>query len=292
MLFLAEISPSTGTFWNYSNPAPGLVAAGLFFLFLICVGTALDVGLVLHWIKRPVRLKKLEEQLAFRALPGRILLIFVGILVAFYLHTAWLYVRLFSSSEVVPQTVIFQAVLFYLPVLAGLALLLRYTAIRHRDLFGIEWKKAPKMFGLSAVLYLAMLPPLWLISALYQLVLKQAGYDFYLQDVAQVLTDPASWPVRTALFFIVIIGAPVFEEIVFRGVLLPFLVRRAGLWPGILLVSLLFGGLHLHLPSFLPLFLLSVVFCLTYARTRSLLVPIGMHMLFNGVTVVLLLLMG
>jgi membrane protease YdiL (CAAX protease family) len=157
---------------------------------------------------------------------------------------------------------------------------------------GLRCKKTGRLLGLSLILYLAILPPLWLVSAIYQLLLHQAGCDFYLQDVATLLTAPAPWFLRAALFFIVIIVAPVFEEIVFRGVLLPVLVRCAGFWPGIILISLIFGGLHLHLPSFLPLFLLSLVFCLAYARTKSLWVPIGMHMAFNGVTVILLLLMG
>jgi len=69
-------------------------------------------------------------------------------------------------------------------------------------------------------------------------------------------------------------------------------VRRTGFWTGTALVSLIFAGLHWHLPSLLPLFLLSAMFSLAYARTQSLLVPMGMHAAFNGVTVALLLLMG
>ena len=259
MLFLAEITPSTGMFWEYSNPPPGMIAAGIFFLALICVGVAVDVGMVLYGIKRPTHTSELRNELTARVLPWQIVLIFFGLLTGFYLLASWLF---------------------------------HFAGIRGGELFGLDWKKIPARLGLSALFYLAMLPPLWLISALYQLLLQKAGIPFSLQDVAEVLTAPASWPLRTALFFIVICVAPAFEEIVFRGILLPFAVRRLGFWPGIFLISLIFGGLHLHLPSFLPLFLLSVVFCLAYARTRSLWVPVGMHMLFNAVTVVLVLLIG
>lgn len=291
-LFLAEILSSTKPFWEYSNPPSGTVAAGLFFLLLICIGIALDAALVIFWIKRPVRQPELAERLASRALPWQLVLIFFGIVISFYLLASWLYILIFPRGEIEPKGVILQTLLFYLPVLGLLGLLFHIAGIQGCELFGLRWKKAPAMLGLSVIFYLAALPLLWFYSALYQILLQQFGCDFYLQDVAQALTASAPWPMRTALFFIAIIVAPIFEEIVFRGVLLPFMVRRAGFWPGLVLVSVVFGGLHFHLPSFFPLFLLSVMFGLAYARTQSMLVPIGMHILFNGVTVALLLLMG
>ncbi|MFA7256133.1 MAG: type II CAAX endopeptidase family protein [Kiritimatiellales bacterium] len=291
-LFLAELLPSTNPFWEYSNPPPGMIAAGAFFLLLICLGIAADIGLILYWVKRPVRMPELAERLSARALPWQILLIFFGILIGFYLLASWLYFVIFPNDGIEPKTVVFQMVAFYLPVLGLLALLFHIAGIQGRELFGLHWKKAAALLGLSLLFYLAALPPLWFYSAIYQFLLQQFGYGFYLQDVAQLLTAPAPWAIRTALFLIVIIVAPIFEEIVFRGILLPFMVRRAGFWPGIALISLVFGGLHLHLPSFLPLFLLSIIFSLAYARTQSLLVPIGMHAAFNGVTVILLLLIG
>jgi membrane protease YdiL (CAAX protease family) len=292
MMFLAEIMPSTKPFWEYSNPPPGMVAAGAFFLLLICLGVVFDVGLVLHWIKRPVRVPELAERLKARTLPWQMVLIFFGIVLGFYLLASWLYLLIYPNSGIEPKTVVFQTLAFHLPVLGLLGLLFHISGIQGRELFGLHWKKLPSLLGLSLLLYLAALPLLWFYSALFQLLLQQFGCDFYLQDVAAILTAPATWPVRTALFFIVIIVAPVFEEIVFRGILLPFMVRRIGFWPGIVLISLVFGGLHLHLPSFFPLFLLSIIFSLAYARTQSLLVPIGMHAAFNGVTVILLLLIN
>jgi len=292
MTFLAEILPQASPFWEYSHPPAGMMAAGLFFLLLICLGIAVDVGLVLHWLKRPVRMPELTERLASRALPWQMVMIFFGIVIGFYLLASWIYLLMFPGGEIEPQTVIFQTLLFHLPVLGLLALLFHIAGIQGRELFGLHWKKMPALLGLSVLFYLAALPLLWFYSALYQILLSQFGFDFYLQDVAQVLTASASWSVRAALFFIMVIVAPVFEEIVFRGILLPFFVSRTGFWPGIALVSLLFAGLHWHLPSLLPLFLLSVMFSLAYARTRSLLVPMGMHVAFNGVTVILLLLMG
>lgn len=292
MTFLAEILPQANPFWEYSNPPSGTVAAGLFFLLLICIGIAVDIGLALYLAKRPARLTEWRNTLADRALPSTLILIIAGLFLGLYLFNSLAYSFLFPAGEIEPHTVIFQTLFFHLPVLGLIGLLFRFAGIQGRELFGFHWKKAPALLGLAVVFYLAALPLLWFYSALYQIFLQQFGHEFFLQDVAQVLTAPATWPVRAALFFIVIVVAPVFEEIIFRGILLPFFVARAGFWPGIALISLLFAGLHWHLPSLLPLFLLSVMFCLAYARTRSLLVPMGMHIAFNGVTVILLLLMG
>lgn len=290
--FLAQAVPQARPFWGYGKLPPEMAAAGSFFLAVICLGIAADIGLVLYLIKRPVRWPELKQELSSRSLPWQTVLIFAGILVGFYLLASWIYFLLFPGGGIEPKTVIFQTVFFHLPVLGLLGLLFHIAGIQGCVLFGFQWRKALPLLGLSVLLYLAMLPPLWLISAVYQVVLQKFGCDFYLQDVAQLLSAPATWPVRAALFFITIIVAPVFEEIVFRGIFLPFAVRRIGFRPGIMLISLIFGGLHLHLPSFLPLFLLSITFCLAYARTRSLLVPVGMHVMFNGVTVALILLMG
>jgi len=290
MTFLAEILPQIDLFSEYDRLAPGMVVAGLLFLLLVCTGAAAGVGLAMYWIKRPVRLPELTGRLASRALPWQAASIFFGGLIGFYLLTSWGYILLFPEGETGPQTVFFQALFFHLPVLILLGMLFHFAGIRGKELFGLQWEKTPVLLGISLVYYLASMPLVWFCSVLSQLSLHFLGCDFYLQDVSEILIAPAAWPVRTVLFFIAIVVAPVFEEVVFRGILLPFAVRRIGFWPGMMGVALIFGGIHFHLPSFAPLFLFSVLLSLAYARTQSLLVPVGMHMVFNGVSILALLL--
>jgi membrane protease YdiL (CAAX protease family) len=52
-----------------------------------------------------------------------------------------------------------------------------------------------------------------------------------------------------------------------------------------LIVSAIFALSHAHLPSLVPLFALAIGLALAYELTGSLLVPIGMHALFNAVMV-------
>ena len=58
----------------------------------------------------------------------------------------------------------------------------------------------------------------------------------------KLLADPAS-RIAIALFSITL--GPMVEELLFRGFLQPVLVGVAGVFPGILVTSALFGGLHL-----------------------------------------------
>ena len=50
--------------------------------------------------------------------------------------------------------------------------------------------------------------------------------------------------------------------------------------------------MHFHLPSFAALFLLSGALCLAYWRTGSLWVSIGMHTIFNAVSILALNIIG
>ena len=291
-LILAEIMSKSGVLWETSHLSQGDVQAGLFFLLLMCVGIAVDFGLVVYCMKRPARVSDWIPALITRSLPGRLVGFLTLIFIGLYLLNSLAYGMLFSSIEVEPHTLFFQTLFFHVPALIILFVILRRRKMDGRECLGLGRRKMLRMLGLSVLLYLAALPILWFYSLLYQIFLDQLGHSFYLQDVTQVFFVPLPWPMRAAIFFIAIIGVPVFEEIVFRGVLFPWLVRRAGFWPGVAAVSALFAAMHLHLPSLLPLFLLSVMFCVAYARTRSLWVPIGMHACFNGVTIVLLTLMG
>jgi membrane protease YdiL (CAAX protease family) len=64
----------------------------------------------------------------------------------------------------------------------------------------------------------------------------------------RLLDDPAS-RIAVALFGITL--GPVVEELLFRGLLQPVLVSTIGVFPGILLTSVLFGALHLTQNAFI-----------------------------------------
>ncbi len=86
--------------------------------------------------------------------------------------------------------------------------------------------------------------------------------------------------------------APVFEEIMFRGFLLPALTRYFPVWGAIALSALLFSLAHLSLSEVLPLAALGSVLGFVYTRSRSLLAPILLHGLWNSGTLASLFVLG
>ena len=86
----------------------------------------------------------------------------------------------------------------------------------------------------------------------------------------------------TSSFILLVILAPLLEEIVFRGLLFTRLTKKWGM-PRAMIVSSLFFGL-LHFP-FNPIgaALMGIVACVLYVRTRTLLVPITLHAMNNMV---------
>lgn len=95
---------------------------------------------------------------------------------------------------------------------------------------------------------------------------------------------------KIAMIMAAVVVAPLLEEFVFRGYLYPVFRRYLGAGVGVVLNSALFAGVHAHLPSVAPLFVLAVCLTLAYEATGSLLVPMVMHALFNSFNVALLIL--
>ncbi len=81
------------------------------------------------------------------------------------------------------------------------------------------------------------------------------------------------------MLFLLIVYAPLVEELVFRGILLQRWSAKWGLRWGLVASSLLFGLLHVNNP--LGLMLFGLVMGLLYVKTRSLWVPVACHSLNN-----------
>ncbi len=85
------------------------------------------------------------------------------------------------------------------------------------------------------------------------------------------------------------VGAPVFEELIFRGFAFNALLRYTPAWLAVLLSSALFGIAHLlpgNAGAIAPLAAGGVVLALVYYRTGSLIASMITHATFNAVTVV------
>lgn len=136
--------------------------------------------------------------------------------------------------------------------------------------------------------WLALLPLLWFAAFTWQVVLKAMGQAPSLQEALRLFIESQNRWQRAGLLVFAVILAPIAEEILFRGILLPLLVRRTGAMAGLLLTAAAFAALHGNLGTLVPLALISIALSLAYARTGTLLVPMVMHALFNGANLALL----
>ena len=86
------------------------------------------------------------------------------------------------------------------------------------------------------------------------------------------------------LFVTTTLLAPFFEEIIFRGILLPTLSRDIGILWGIIVSAFIFALAHLSVGEMPPLFVLGIGLGITRIVSGSLLSSVIMHSLWNGLT--------
>ena len=86
------------------------------------------------------------------------------------------------------------------------------------------------------------------------------------------------------LFLTTTLLAPLFEEIIFRGILLPILSRDFGIILGISISAFIFALAHLSISEMPPLLVLGIGLGITRIVSGSLLSSVIMHSLWNGLT--------
>lgn len=137
--------------------------------------------------------------------------------------------------------------------------------------------------------YLVALPLMLGISLLNQQIWQgQGGNNPILQLVLEE-RDPVALGM---FFFTAAVAAPVFEEILFRGFLLPSLTRYMPIWGAVGLSSLIFSVAHLSFSEVLPLTVLGAILGFAYVRSQNLLSSILLHSTWNSVTMLGLFLLG
>ncbi|WP_460577619.1 lysostaphin resistance A-like protein [Hymenobacter coalescens] len=116
-----------------------------------------------------------------------------------------------------------------------------------------------------------------------QLILRSQVHHLGLPSwqLESVMQKLAAFPVAAG--FTICVAAPVLEELLFRGVMLPGLERNYGSGKAILQSSLLFGLFHLNPAQAVSAFLLGLLAGWVYVRTRSLAACIWLHFLNNAV---------
>ncbi len=180
-------------------------------------------------------------------------------------------------------------VLFRLGLIGAFAWFLRARCVTWSDAFGLRARSTASALRIGALAYLAILPPLSIVFAIYNRICRAFGLEETQQDIAELLINTNSTALVGLIIVFAIVVAPVFEEMFFRGFAYPALKHRWGAPRALLVVSAAFAVAHLHAPSIGPLFALAIGLGLAYELTGSILAPIAMHALFNATNVAMLL---
>jgi uncharacterized protein len=143
------------------------------------------------------------------------------------------------------------------------------------------------LWGLGG--YCVALPIVVVVSLINQQLWQGQGGSNPLLQLALESQDTTALSI---FFFTAAIAAPLFEEVLFRGFLLPSLTRYFSVWGAIFVSALLFAIAHLSLSEILPLSALGVVLGVVYTRSRNLLAPMLLHSLWNSGTLLSLFLLG
>lgn len=200
--------------------------------------------------------------------------------------------RGYGGGRPLPADLIEQSVAFHWMIVGGVWCLLKARRMTWRRAFGISAAGIGRGVVQGVAAYCAMLPPLWAGTLLYRAGLRYWGYNPGLQEAARLVVEAGGpWLERGYLFFVAIVLAPLAEELLFRGIFLPLLLRRMRPWAAVAVVALFFAGVHLDLGSFVSLFVIAVGFGAAYIYSGSLIAPVVMHVLFNGVNLAMLILL-
>jgi membrane protease YdiL (CAAX protease family) len=284
--WIAGIGAAGGSLQDGMADPARLVLAGLLQLLLFAAGLGVNVvwginrkhsGLNTTWLTN----RMLRPSWTLRPVAALLVLLMFNWVVIQGL--VWMTGRFLQGAP----GVVVMTILFHWSILAFAVLYMGSIRGSWTRMFGMGWKALPHRLLQSGAYYLAALPVVAACTLIFQWVLQRMGVSVTLQEVTELLLH-TSLPLRIYLGFSALVLAPLAEELLFRGILFPFVSRRLNVPLGMLLVSLLFALLHFHLASFVGLFLISMAFCFAYWRTGSLWVSIGMHMLFNAVNVVML----
>jgi hypothetical protein len=177
-------------------------------------------------------------------------------------------------------------------LMATLGILILYLSIRSylplpQDWFQFNLRSNWFLWGFGG--YLVANPIVLVVSLINERFWQgQGGSNPLLQIVLESKDD-----VALGLFFLTAaIAAPLFEEILFRGFLLPSLTRYLPVWTSIVVSALVFGIAHLSLSEILPLTTLGIILGVVYSRSRNLLAPMLLHSLWNSGTLMSLYVLG
>jgi len=173
--------------------------------------------------------------------------------------------------------------------IAVILLVARLTFARGLRGFGLKPRTIPRDFGWACVNLLAVWPiVLGMIVLTIYLGKALLGEQFEIpQHVGlELITERGALPLQILIVVLAVVIAPLVEEMLFRGLVQTTLRSYSGRpWLAIGFTAAMFASVHANGTHWPALFVLAMGLGYAYEKSGSLLRPIFMHALFNGITI-------
>jgi len=161
-----------------------------------------------------------------------------------------------------------------------------YLVLRHRikwAAFGLHRRDPARQLAWAAMTFMASYAAIAITAVVFFALINPANAESEMAQRLEFFDE--NLPLSSFGSIVVLLTAvAVHEELLFRGLLLPYLRRVTGhWWPGVLIVSLIFGSLHFPQGwmAVAQISLLSVVLSVMFIASRSLLAVMAAHFLFD-----------
>ena len=142
----------------------------------------------------------------------------------------------------------------------------------------IRWRKITPKYGL----YIGSLGIF--LNLLFIALLNYASLYLPLEELMSQYSELMTLAFDTN-FFIILLGvaivAPIFEEILVRGVIFNDFRKATPVWVALIIQALIFGIMHMNIIQGTYAFLLGLILGLLYLRYKSIIAAILLHTTFN-----------
>lgn len=185
------------------------------------------------------------------------------------------------------------AYVFYGALLLAALGACRRAGVRLSDVMGPAPRETRAYAAIPLIVLLLLVfaaLSLWLTIVLASLVAPAWALELLAADDRSSMTELFRGEQKVLLALVVVLFGPFIEEFVFRGMLLRRWLATRGLWTGLLGSAAVFA--ILHPPSWLGAFATGIVLGVVYLWTRSLMIPLLIHVLYNGVVALVILSTG
>jgi hypothetical protein len=195
-----------------------------------------------------------------------------------------------STGDISTLDVALSATAMWIVYLFATTQFLKVTWRNFRSTIGATFLRRDVVVGIP----LGIASQLVLVNAVNWPLSRLFPDSFSFDEVSKRATDlvdeaRGGWIILLGL--VVIVGAPIVEEIVYRGVVQPGLVASWGRSAGILVTAALFAAIHMQPVEFPGLFVFALVLGWARHSTGTIGTSIVTHMAFNTTGLVLVVLL-